>query len=93
MQAKIGSWLGYLIHAQLFSGKIAKRNKLWNFSIPSLSQNPKKIEGGPFGENFFSEKSFAMPKKTERGDPLVSSGIVCYAGNFLVLFPGPTGEI
>ena len=22
----------------------------------------------------------AMPKKTERGDPLVSPGIVCYAG-------------
>ena len=66
---------------------------LWDFSIPSLSQNPKKLKGGPFGEKIFPKKSLAMPKKTERGDPLVSSGIVCYAGNFLVLFPGPTGEI
>ena len=69
--------------------KTLKGGTLWDFSIPSLSQNPKKIEG----ENFFPKKSLAMPKKTEREDPLVSSGIVCYAGNFLVLFPGPTGEI
>ena len=25
-------------------------------------------------------KSLTMPKKTERGDPLVSPGMVCYAG-------------
>ena len=30
-----------------------------------------------------------MPKKTEK----VLSGILCYARKFLVLFPGPTGEI
>ena len=40
----------------------------------------QKIEGGPFGEIFFPEKSLTMPKKTERGDPLISPGIVCYAG-------------
>ena len=34
-----------------------------------------------FYENFFFEKSPTMPKKTEKEDPLVSSGIVCYAGN------------
>ena len=33
---------------------------------------------GPFGD-FFSKKSRTMPKKTEKGDPLVSPGIVCYA--------------
>ena len=69
-----------------------KRGTLGIF-LPSLSQNPKQLKGGPFGEKCFSEKSHAMPKKTERGDSLVSSGIVCYAGNFLVLFPGRTGEI
>ena len=40
---------------------------------------PKKIEGKIWGK-FFPERSLAVPKKTER-DPLVSSGIVCYAGN------------
>ena len=75
--------------------KIAKGHQsfLWDFSIPSLAQNAKKIEGGPSGENFFAKKVSQCRKKTERGDPLVSSGIVCYVGNFLVLFPGPTGEI
>ena len=53
--------------------------------------NPPKNERGTLWGIFFPKK-VAMPKKTER-DPLVSSGIVCYAGNFLVLFPGPTGEI
>ena len=31
-------------------------------------------------KNFFWKKSLTMPKKTERGDPLVSPGMVCYAG-------------
>ena len=33
------------------------------------------------------EKSPTMPKKTEREDPLVSSGIVCYAGNLFGSVP------
>ena len=37
------------------------------------------MKGGPFGEKKFLEKSFAVPKKIERGDPLVSPGMVCYA--------------
>ena len=44
-----------------------------------LSQNIKKIEGGPFGEKM---KSFTMPKKLKlktKLNPLVSPGIVCYA--------------
>ena len=41
----------------------------------------QKIEGGTlWGTIFFRKKSLTMPKKTERGDPLVSPGIVCYAG-------------
>ena len=37
------------------------------------------MQGDPLGENFFSKKSLAVPKKNERGDPLVSPGMVCYA--------------
>ena len=33
---------------------------------------------GPFGENFFSKKSRSA-ETNERGDPLVSPGMVCYA--------------
>ena len=45
-----------------------------------MSQNSKKIEGGHFGEIFFRKKTLTVPKKIERGDPLVSPGMVCYAG-------------
>ena len=45
-----------------------------------LSQNSKKIEGGPFGEKNFRKKSLAVPKKIGRGDPLVSLEMVWYAG-------------
>ena len=44
------------------------------------SQNSKKIEGGPYGEIFFRKKVSQCRKKTLRGDPLVSPGMVCYAG-------------
>ena len=36
---------------------------------------------------FYLKKSFTMPKKTERGDTLVSSSIVCYAGNLFGSVP------
>ena len=38
------------------------------------------------------KKGLAMPK-TERGDPVVSSGIVFTRETFLVQFLGPTGTI
>ena len=60
--------------------KKLKERTFWGFSTSILSQNSKKIEGGPFGEKIFRKKSLTMPKKTERGDPLVSPGMVCYAG-------------
>ena len=44
-------------------------------SVAKLQKN----EGGPFGESFFEKVSKCQ--KTERRDPLVSPGIVCYAGN------------
>ena len=37
------------------------------------------MQGGHFGENFFGKKSLAVPEKNERGEPLVSPGMVCYA--------------
>ena len=46
-----------------------KGRTLWDFSIPSLSQNPKKMKGGPF-RGFFPKKSLTTPKKNEREDPL-----------------------
>ena len=52
-------------------------NFVWGFSTSILSQNIKKLKVGKF---LFSAKSLTMPKKTERGDPLVSPGMVCYAG-------------
>ena len=45
-----------------------ERGTLWGFSTSILSQNIKKLRGKFF---LFSEKSLAVPKKTERGDPLV----------------------
>ena len=59
--------------------KKLKGGTLWDFSTSILSQNIKKMQGGPFGEIFFSKKSLAVPKKNERGESLVSPGMVCYA--------------
>ena len=59
--------------------KKLKGGTLWDFPTSILSQNSKKIEGGPFaGKN--SPESLAVPKKIARGDPLVSPGMVWYAG-------------
>ena len=47
--------------------KKTERGTLWDFSTSILSQNIKKMQGGPFGEKFIFEKSLAVPKKNERG--------------------------
>ena len=56
----------------------------------------KKFKGGPFGEKKIRKK-VSQCRKTERGDPLVSPGMVCYAGKqekpFLVQFARPNGAI
>ena len=75
----------------LTAPKIERGDPLGFFYTQSVAK-PKKNEGGTLWGNFFSGKKSQCRKKL-KGDPLVSSGIVCYAGNFLVLFPGPTGEI
>ena len=56
-----------------------KGGTLWDFSTSILSQNIKKMQRGPYGEKNFPEKCLAVPKKIERGDPLVLPGMVCYA--------------
>ena len=60
--------------------KKLKGGTLWHFLTSILSQNIKKIAGGPFGEKlfFFRKKSLAVPKKNERGETSVSPGTVCY---------------
>ena len=55
----------------LTTPKKLKGGTLWDFSISSLSQNPKKIEGGPFGK-FFFRKNLAMPKNKLKGGTLWS---------------------
>ena len=59
--------------------KTERMNPLGVFNVHFVAKH-QKIEGGPLGKIFFRKKSLTMPKKTERGDPLVSPGMVCYAG-------------
>ena len=49
------------------------------FNIHFVAKH-QKIEGGTLQGNFFPEKKSHNAKKTERGDPLVSPGMVRYAG-------------
>ena len=63
--------------------KKQKGGTLWDFPTSILSQNIKKMQGGPFEEKKFRKKirkkCLAVPKKIERGDSLVSPGMICYA--------------
>ena len=59
--------------------KTERGDPLGFFNIHSVAKQ-QKMQGGPFGENFFfRKKSLAVPKKNERGESLVSPGMVCYA--------------
>ena len=50
------------------------------FSLTSiLSQNIKKMQGGPLGKKIFRKKKSRSAEKNERGESLVSPGMVCYA--------------
>ena len=63
--------------------KKLKGGTLWDFPTSILSQNIKKMQGIPFEEKIFRKKirkkCLAVPKKIERGDSLVSPGMICYA--------------
>ena len=59
--------------------KKLKGGTLWDFSTSILSQNIKKMQGGPFEEKKFRKKMSRSAEKNERGESLVSPGMVCYA--------------
>ena len=61
--------------------KKLKGGTLWNFPTSNLSQNSKKLKGGPFGDKKNFEKKSHSAEKTQRGDPIVSSGFVSYDKN------------
>ena len=47
--------------------KKTERGTLWDFPTSGLSQNTKKIEGGPFGEKISGKKVSQCRKKLEGG--------------------------
>ena len=58
--------------------KTERGDPLGFFNIHSVAKH-QKMQGGTFEENFFSEKKSRSAEKNERGDPLVTPGMVCYA--------------
>ena len=62
------------------SAEKTERGDPLGFSNIHSVAKQQKIEGGAFGEKIFRKESLAVPKKIGRGDPLVSPGIVWYAG-------------
>ena len=57
--------------------KLKGRTPFGIFQHPFCRKTRKQSKQGPFGGKKF--RSRTMPKKIERGDPLVSPGNVCYA--------------
>ena len=72
-----------------------KGGTLWDFPTSILSQNSKKIEGGPFGEKI-SEKSRSA-EKNWKGGPFGLPGYGMVRGKtgktFLVQFARPNSAI
>ena len=60
------------------------------FQHPICRKTSKKLKGDPLGKKFYPKKS-RNAEKTDMGDPLVSSGIVCYAGNIFGSVPWANG--
>ena len=59
--------------------KTERGDPLGFFNIHSVAKHQNKMQGGPFGEKFFSKKKSRSAEKNERGESLVSPGMVCYA--------------
>ena len=63
--------------------KTERRNPLGFSNIHSVAKHKKKCRGDPLRKKKFEKKSekkcLAVPKKIERGDSLVSPGMICYA--------------
>ena len=69
--------------------KKLKGGTIWNFPTSILSQNSKKLKGTLWRQKKFRKKSRTVPKKTQRGDPIVSSGFVSYDKNGVTEMGGP----
>ena len=62
--------------------KKLKGGTLWDFPTSIVSQNIKKCRRDPLGKKLrkkSEKKCLAVPKIIERGDSLVSPGLICYA--------------
>ena len=59
--------------------KTERGDPLGFFNSHSVAKHQKKMQGGPFRETFFSKKKSRSAEKNERGESLVSPGMVCYA--------------
>ena len=59
--------------------KTERGDPLGFFNIHSVAKHQKNAGGTLWGKIFFRKKSLAVPKKNERGESLVSPGMVCYA--------------
>ena len=49
------------------------------FQHPLWRKTAKKLKGDPLRKKIFRKETLAVPKQIERGDPLVSPGMACYA--------------
>ena len=72
---------------------IKRGDALGFFKIHSVAKIQQKLKGNPSWKNFFSKKSIAMPKKTERGNFWSRPVLYVTRETFLVRFLGPTGTI
>ena len=65
--------------------KTERRNPLGFSNIHSVAKHQKNAGGDPLRKKISKKKSekkcLAVPKKIERGDSLVSPGMICYAEN------------
>ena len=60
--------------------KTERGDPLGFFNIHSVAKHQKKMQGRPFwGKIFFRKKKSRSAEKNERGESLVSPGMVCYA--------------
>ena len=59
--------------------KKIEKDPLGFFNIESVAKQQKNLKGDPLRKKNSENKSRSA-KKNERGDPLVSPGMVCYLG-------------
>ena len=59
--------------------KTERGDPLGFFNIHSVAKHQKKFRGTLWGKNFLSKKKSRSAEKNERGESLVSRGMVCYA--------------